>query len=364
MEDGNHLPSGDPSREVCPPRASLTIAMRALAAVVIFAAFLLRCHAHDDVPSASCERDTVPLQLLTVFGVSPRSALHRAIECTQTIGPSKCLAALSIWRAEKAASILKRKQTNDFNLLDDIRQFPWELYANRSQDEVERQLCEGTDKLLQYKSLKFNMIPGYEFELASNGNGTLHVDVLNGQPTGISRGMKNTFYNIVPYLLLPGLLMSAVLPFVLPALKMMTIAVGMLNNMALSGAIFTLLRNNAFNDRYDKKVMYVNHGYKNEKKHYKHHHHHHQLHHPEVYEVQNDNEENPEELQAHDTMQFHNVALPENVNVGGENDLHLIEETPVTVLSSDWINQYYGNNNNNVLMFARKKFSKTRPKNI
>lgn len=66
-------------------------------------------------------------------------------------------------------------------------------------------------------------------------------------------------------LLLPGLIMSAILPFVLPALKLMTVGVGILNNMALTGAVFTLLRNNAFSDKYEHKIIYANEGYKNEK---------------------------------------------------------------------------------------------------
>lgn len=66
--------------------------------------------------------------------------------------------------------------------------------------------------------------------------------------------------------MVPGLIMSAILPFVLPALKLMTVAVVMLNNMALSGAVFTLLRNNAFShDHYEKRIIYLNEGYKNEK---------------------------------------------------------------------------------------------------
>lgn len=35
--------------------------------------------------------------------------------------------------------------------------------------------------------------------------------------------------------------------------------------MAFTGAVFTLLRNNAFNDKYVHKVIYVNEGYENEK---------------------------------------------------------------------------------------------------
>ena len=65
-------------------------------------------------------------------------------------------------------------------------------------------------------------------------------------------------------LLLPGVIISAALPFFLPTLKMMTLAAGMLNNMALTGAVFTLLRNNAFNDKYHSKVIYINDGYIND----------------------------------------------------------------------------------------------------
>lgn len=77
--------------------------------------------------------------------------------------------------------------------------------------------------------------------------------------------IQKTFYKIMPFLVMPGLIMSAIFPFFLPGLKMMTLMVGMMNNMALTGAIFTILRNNAFNDRYEHKVIYVNDGYENEK---------------------------------------------------------------------------------------------------
>lgn len=81
----------------------------------------------------------------------------------------------------------------------------------------------------------------------------------------MSKKIMKKFYSILPLLVLPGLLMSAVLPFILPALKLMTVGVGMLNQMALTGAVFTLLRNNAFNDKYHKRIIYVNEGYKNAK---------------------------------------------------------------------------------------------------
>ncbi|XP_028172988.1 uncharacterized protein LOC114361953 [Ostrinia furnacalis] len=224
--------------------------MRATAAIVILAAFSLRSCAHATDPSR--HRDVT-------------DGVRRLIKCARTLGPSTCIAALANWRAENA---INTKEKNPTFSLKEIQKFPWEQYTNSTEDELYSRLCSGTEKLLQYKALNFNMVPGYEFQLASRGNGTLNIDVYKSTENETSRGMKKMrkkFYAIIPYLLLPGLIMSAVLPFVLPALKMMTVAVGMLNNMALSGAIFTLLRNNAFNDKYDKKVIYVNEGYSNEK---------------------------------------------------------------------------------------------------
>lgn len=146
---------------------------------------------------------------------------------------------------------------------------------------------------------------------------------ISGESSDGARGMKKwrkRFYNIVPILLLPGLLMSAVLPFVLPALKMMTVAVGMLNNMALSGAIFTLLRNNAFNDKYDKKVIYINEGYHNEKQAK----YHHKLRKPE----------NVIDFGAHES-QVHSVT-----ELAGD-DFEVVDDTPIG--NEDWINDYYAN---------------------
>lgn len=80
--------------------------------------------------------------------------------------------------------------------------------------------------------------------------------------------VQKMFYKYAPFLLVPGLVVSAIIPFILPALKMMTLMVGMMNSMALMGATFTILRNNAFNDKYQHKVIYVNSGYENEKQHF------------------------------------------------------------------------------------------------
>jgi hypothetical protein len=163
--------------------------------------------------------------------------------------------------------------------------------------------------------------------------------------------MKKKFYNIVPYLLLPGLIMSAVLPFVLPALKLMTFAVGMLNNMALSGAIFTLLRNNAFNDKYVKKVVYVNEGYRNEKPI---HSHHSDYHADAVYEVQYEDKHNHDVLQRYHTVPAQNFGLDHHIEDGS---FDIAEEIPDSSSNTDWSNHNYDINDNEYIKYSNHRFS-------
>lgn len=129
--------------------------------------------------------------------------------------------------------------------------------------------------------------------------------------------LQKQFYNILPLLILPGLIMSAILPFVLPALKLMTVGVVMLNNMALTGAVFTLLRNNAFSDKYEHKIIYVNEGYKNEKL-------------------------SPVYLQ--DESQFEQDEVPIEFSTSNVKGVWATTDDLVQIpTDSDFINQYYGN---------------------
>lgn len=140
--------------------------------------------------------------------------------------------------------------------------------------------------------------------------------------------MQKKFYSILPLLVLPGLIMSAILPFVLPALKMMTVGVVMLNNMALSGAVFTLLRNNAFSDKYEHKIIYVNEGYKNEK---------------------------ISPVYVHDENQYEQVEMPlefTSSNVKGV--LSTTDDLVEIPSNADFINQYYGNEGMSLVRRSQK----------
>lgn len=128
--------------------------------------------------------------------------------------------------------------------------------------------------------------------------------------------MQKKFYGILPLLLLPGLIMSAILPFVLPALKLMTVGAVMINNMALSGAVFTLLRNNAFSDKYEHKIIYANEGYKNEK----------------ISPVYLQNESEFEEVEV--PIEFSGSNMKGVLVTTGD-----LQEVPT---NADFINQFYG----------------------
>ncbi|KAM3964289.1 uncharacterized protein ACR2FA_001780 [Aphomia sociella] len=297
---------------------SRAAAMRALAAFTTTFAWCLA------LAQTTQPRESIPPFLLNVLEVKAQSPVNRLLACGKTLGPAKCLSAFSAWRAKNAIKAFAKDPGSQFNLTSDVERFSWEQYSNSSEEQLYSELCGGTEKLLQYKTLKFTMIPGYTFKLDANENGTLNVDVLRNNEVQTSRGsMKKKFYNIVPYLLVPGLIMSAILPFVLPALKMMTMGVVMLNNMAFTGAVFTLLRNNAFNDRYEYKVKYVNEGYKNE-------------------HIVYDEDDVHSNHYDHFDIKHSGNNLHDGTGTHGQFDnLEVVEEIPS---SADWINQQHSGN--------------------
>ncbi|KAJ2942662.1 hypothetical protein O0L34_g2133 [Tuta absoluta] len=292
-----------------------------------------------ETPSQSINSERLSRTLAKTLGLSESSPANRLLDCGRSLGAAKCISALSLWRAERAIEIFENGREAQFDLREDVEQFPWLKYGNISEEQLYAQLSEDTEKLLRFRSLSLTL-PGYSFELESKGNGTLNVDVLRNERTGrsMSKKMMKEFYNVIPVLLLPGLVMSAVLPFILPALKMTTVVVGMLNNMALSGAVFTLLRNNAFNDHYEKKIIYVNEGYKNEEKlspvYFSKDLHKFNLDHFDEYSGSASNVQpvvQPLEQPVGPVRKPENMFEEENFNAMQE------------AMNSDWINQYYGN---------------------
>lgn len=154
---------------------------------------------------------------------------------------------------------------------------------------------------------------------------------------------KKLLSSLLPLLALPGLIMAAILPFFLPALKLLTLKAVMLNNMALSGAIFTLLRNNAFNDKYEHKIIYTNEGYKNEK-HYAHQQfEHHDEHYADQQFEQHDEHYAHQQFEPHFDEHYEGDSEPHHsdfkpVEYAFNDDINPIEHLPS---NSDWSGQVY-----------------------
>ncbi|KAJ8730854.1 hypothetical protein PYW08_002267 [Mythimna loreyi] len=258
-----HLAFGASSEGTC-FGVSSAAAMRPLTALLLLAAS--QCvHAHQ-LPRTTRQYLDTTLHALLGQHYEP---VQRIFSCSRALGPTKCLSALSVWRAERAIEAYAKDPATRFNLTEDVEQFSWMKYSNITDEQLYSQLYDDTKKLLQFRPLGLNMIPGYNVRLGSKGNGTMKVDIIASDSVETGRGsmkkLKKYAYQFAPLMLVPGLVMSAIFPFILPGLKMMTLMVGMMNNMALMGAIFTILRNNAFDDKYEHKVVYVNDGYRNEK---------------------------------------------------------------------------------------------------
>lgn len=65
------------------------------------------------------------------------------------------------------------------------------------------------------------------------------------------------------YLLVPALIMSGLVPYILPPIKMAVMFVSMMTNMAFTSALFTLVRSYIFDPRPEEEnVVYYNYGYK------------------------------------------------------------------------------------------------------
>lgn len=147
---------------------STTAAMRALAAIVMLAVCSCRSHAHQTYDLS---------RLFPAFGIPNHGPVHRLLACSQKIGPSKCLSALSLWRAEKAVKKFEGNQLPQFNVTADVERFPWEKYSNRSDEDLYSELCDGAEKLLRHRPLSLQ-VSGYTLDLESKGDGRLNVNVL------------------------------------------------------------------------------------------------------------------------------------------------------------------------------------------
>lgn len=96
----------------------------------------------------------------------------------------------------------------------------------------------------------------------------------NNTVTAVAARMKMSDFMLNPYMFIPQLIMMGFAPILLANLKMLVMNALMINNMALSSAIFMTVRNIVFGPKLGGQTKYVNYGYRKPTG-YKHHHHHH-----------------------------------------------------------------------------------------
>lgn len=89
--------------------------------------------------------------------------------------------------------------------------------------------------------------------------------------------MKMTKSNVLALLLIPAMWIAGMMPWVLPGIKMVVMMVTMMNNMAFSSALFSLIRGYLFDTRTEDHIVYLNYGYKNGQQG-----HHHNIHNNEI----------------------------------------------------------------------------------
>lgn len=124
------------------------------------------------------------------------------------------------------------------------------------------------------ESYVINLSENLKLNIQQVNNNTYNISVRSNNATEVlARGMKMSMKKVkdlIPYLIIPGFLMSGILPWIMPGIKMAVMMVGMMNQMAFTSALFMLVRNYVFNSRQDEHIIYVNHGYKNKMNYHNH----------------------------------------------------------------------------------------------
>ncbi|RZC34915.1 hypothetical protein BDFB_013134 [Asbolus verrucosus] len=124
--------------------------------------------------------------------------------------------------------------------------------------EFEDFLNEGASK----KSWKFELTEGLEMQIKMMNNETVSVNFKTKDVDNMQRKMKMSMKNMMPYMIIPGFLMAGILPWVIPGLKMVVMAVSMVNQMAFTSALFGLIRSHIFDTEQEEHIVYINHGYR------------------------------------------------------------------------------------------------------
>lgn len=108
---------------------------------------------------------------------------------------------------------------------------------------------------LNSKSINDNNTLSITFDFSKGNNGS--------EVSERKLKMKMSKSNVLALLLIPAMWIAGMMPWILPGIKMAASIVMMMNNMAFSSALFSLIRGYLFDTRKEDHIVYLNYGYKN-----------------------------------------------------------------------------------------------------
>lgn len=150
--------------------------------------------------------------------------------------------------------------------------------TNMNSNSLITLLNDELEKFARQKELSID-IGDVQLVVHNKENGNFDLSVKSSNKTDLAeRKMKMKMGDFLPYLIAPAFFMAGIMPWILPKLKMAVMVVGLINNIAFSQALFSLIRNYVFNTVPEEHIIYLNNGYKNKNKH---------VYHPPIHHTEN-----------------------------------------------------------------------------
>lgn len=152
------------------------------------------------------------------------------------------------------------ENTTQLNNNVQVKEENGSLFQNKNRIYASNNKSVGSDKVVKnIKSGKESNDEDTRITRKQHMSNTLDVDEARDAKEGFSLGN----FSPSPMLLIPQLILLGFSPVILANLKVMVMNALMLNNMALSSALFMTLRNMVFGPTGGSKVKYPNYGYQN-----------------------------------------------------------------------------------------------------
>lgn len=134
-------------------------------------------------------------------------------------------------------------------------------YLQLSEMELNTRLHESFQKFFNDREIKMHFIPGMVVKVVPSKNNLIDLSLSKNTEMSVGRAGKHKYGYLmqlgVPAMMLPMVLLSSVLPMMLPALKMATIFTGVMNNTALLAALMYLARTAALEQEQKNTVYYT-----------------------------------------------------------------------------------------------------------